>query len=124
MESRVKARCHIFHVTQASMFSTFDPFSFRGGAEGPEENRHDFPFLRIVELFERSLTRPLSVDSLNGGLTDVKGQVPIVNNSQQSNCLSKFELLHVLIVIRTCKIWIGVANTQTYTHGINFVICI
>ncbi len=37
-------------------FSKFGRFPFRGGrGGGSEEDRHDFPFLRIVELFERSL---------------------------------------------------------------------
>ncbi len=36
-------------------FSTIPQFPFRGGWGGLTENDHEFPFLRIIEFFERSL---------------------------------------------------------------------
>ena len=36
-------------------FSTLTGCPFRGEAGGLRKNDHEFPFLRIVELFERSL---------------------------------------------------------------------
>ncbi len=36
-------------------FSTFPRFPYTGGGRS-DKNDHEFPFLRIVELFERSLS--------------------------------------------------------------------
>ena len=47
----VKAQCHTFLVIQASLINCFQCFDLDLGGEGgglSEENRHDFPFLRIV----------------------------------------------------------------------------
>ncbi len=42
-------------IFQQRRLSTILQFPFRGGRGGLMKNDHEFPFLRIVELFERSL---------------------------------------------------------------------
>ena len=55
-------------------FLTFAKFPFRGGLGGSIENDDEFPFLRIVELFECSLSAGLSITFRVGGSTHMIAQ--------------------------------------------------